>query len=92
MSPPGRAPAVRNATAAVVLAVACLPLAVDGWTASVRIPSERRWMGLVLPHAVGKARLVVAISAFTARDLHERLHVPERRIRIGWVTLLQLTH
>jgi alpha-1,3-rhamnosyl/mannosyltransferase len=45
-------------------------------------PIKRRWMRAVLPHAARKARLVVAISPFTARDLHERLGVPEGRIRI----------
>jgi alpha-1,3-rhamnosyl/mannosyltransferase len=44
---------------------------------------KRRWLALMLPHAVRHARFVVAVSEFTAEDVHERLDVPRERIRVA---------
>jgi alpha-1,3-rhamnosyl/mannosyltransferase len=43
---------------------------------------KRRWLSVMLPHAVRHARIVVAVSEFTANDVHERLDVPRERIRV----------
>jgi alpha-1,3-rhamnosyl/mannosyltransferase len=45
-------------------------------------PVKRRWLTSMLPHAVRHARFVVAVSEFTATDVHERLGVPRERIRV----------
>lgn len=45
-------------------------------------PVKRRWLSWMLPHAVRHARLVVAVSRYTADDVHERLGVPRQRIRV----------
>ena len=45
-------------------------------------PVKRRWLSWMLPHAVRHARLVVAVSRYTADDVHERLGVPCQRIRV----------
>jgi alpha-1,3-rhamnosyl/mannosyltransferase len=45
-------------------------------------PVKRRWLGWMLPHAVRHARLVAAVSRFTADDVHERLGVARDRIRV----------
>jgi alpha-1,3-rhamnosyl/mannosyltransferase len=43
---------------------------------------KRRWLGVMVPLAVRRARLVVAVSRFTADDLIDRLGVPPARIRV----------
>lgn len=45
-------------------------------------PVKRRWLGAMLPYSVRAARLVLCPSRFTAFRLHERLGVPDDRIRV----------
>ncbi len=63
---PGRAAATGPLVAAIVVAGVCLPLAVDGWRASLEIPVAQRWMGREVPAlapAADAARVVRRVTA-----------------------------
>jgi len=69
---------VRTGTPLVVtvhdLAVFRRPEAFPPWT--------RTYSRVVVPHVVSAARIVTAVSEFTASELESVLHVPQERIRV----------
>ena len=45
-------------------------------------PSLAAYLGGVVPRVVRRADMVLAVSAFTAREVVERLHIPPERVRV----------
>ena len=45
-------------------------------------PSLAAYLGGVVPRVVRRADMVLAVSAFTAREVVERLHIPIERVRV----------
>lgn len=45
-------------------------------------PSLAAYLGSVVPRVVRRADTILAVSAFTAREVVERLHIPEERVRV----------